>query len=191
MKLFGTMSSLIEDAETDAYFGGVTQTFVTKVVQGEDCCRYLDVNSLYPAAMSKVWISREPGSHILPYDYEYQEEFGPAPERLDKWSLYRVTYFEMYEDTIGFLAVRTSDGNGLCYPRSHKGPVWRAGVELVSLTEHRMLRRLVIDRVIRYPQPSAGIFTNYIKYFYERKSDPEATQAQRALYKSLLNQLYG
>lgn len=53
----GTTSLEIDQIESDAYFGGMTQAFNYHELKN---VYYIDVNSLYPYAMTEINISNEP-----------------------------------------------------------------------------------------------------------------------------------
>jgi hypothetical protein len=54
-----------------------------------------------------------------------------------------------------------------------------------------MLSELEISSVMEYFDVRPHIFSQYIKFFYDKKAEPGIPAARKTLYKSLLNQLYG
>jgi hypothetical protein len=56
-KLHGNLSMHIDEIEAQAYYGGITQVFTLKP---QSNIHYIDVNSLYPAAMVDLSVSTFP-----------------------------------------------------------------------------------------------------------------------------------
>lgn len=66
--------------------------------------------------MVSTKVSLIPPATWTEYVREYQHDRNDnILTIMDNTNLYLVTYFEMYEDTLGFIPVRTDSG-GLCYP---------------------------------------------------------------------------
>ena len=99
-EVMGNTSPEIDEIEQSAYYGGVVQVFNHALLKD---VKYIDVNSLYPAAMTMVRISYSPADGVRPFLYK----LGDKKRDLNKWALYLVNSFRMRPDTIGMLPVRT------------------------------------------------------------------------------------
>jgi DNA polymerase elongation subunit (family B) len=60
------VSQEVDEIEQSAYYGGVVQVF-NHAIQSD--VKYVDVNSLYPAAMTMIKISRVPADPPRPFKY--------------------------------------------------------------------------------------------------------------------------
>lgn len=85
-----------------AYYGGVTQVFNFKQ---QLYVKYVDVNSLYPAAMSEVKVQLAPAAkhHIYILDWR----LGRKTSELKPDNLYLVDLFIWKPRTISMFPVRT------------------------------------------------------------------------------------
>jgi len=90
VQLYGCNCPAVSAIENEAYYGGMTQVF-NHALQRD--VLYVDVNSLYPAAMISIMISLRPAekSDIVTHDaLNYADNKYP----IQPWALYRVAYFE-------------------------------------------------------------------------------------------------
>lgn len=116
MNLYGCSCPAVSAIENEAYYGGMTQVFnhapQTDVL-------YIDVNSLYPAAMVNIMISLKPAEKNDIVNHEPVNYINNPNDQINPWALYRVSYFEFKKDCYGLLPVRTSI-DGLIYPRASR-----------------------------------------------------------------------
>lgn len=78
---------MVDDIERQAYYGGVTQAF-SHAQQHQ--VKYIDVNSLYPAAMTKIKVSRTPAVRAAPFSFMLHRDNNFM---LSEWALYLVDKF--------------------------------------------------------------------------------------------------
>lgn len=127
--IIGNLSKRIDEIQKSAYYGGVTQVFSLYPQTG---IRYIDVNSLYPAAMTQMVLSLSPAMPQGIQQFRWDMDIDD-PEDLIEGFLFDVQHFRFKKRAFGMLPVRTTQG-GLVYPQENITPNgvqdWRAGVEL-------------------------------------------------------------
>lgn len=169
--LYGS-SGEIYNREKESYFGGMTLAFKTF----SKTLYHYDVNSSYPSSMLE---SKMPVKFITERDFIQNEEIIP-------WYMYKVNFSFPPNVIISNLPQRVEDE--VVYLKEGENR-YSWGIEIISAKG--LGCEFNITKVYEYE--GKDIFSDFIKYLYSErlKAKKEKNTALVALYKLLMNSLYG
>ena len=204
-KLFPKVEKGLDAFLRRSYFGG--WCYIKEGCEGlllSGGCSY-DINSHFPSMMHSS------SGNVYPYGLPILDDVtlcrDKTPEQILQYIKAGVesgeTYsflefscnFELKEDRLPFIRIKTEEGvdSGVCL-KSSKNEVGHAVTLVMSQTDFcLMLEQYDIQdfeclRILAF-KAKAGMFDDYINEFYYLKTRSQG--AERALYKLLLNNLYG
>jgi hypothetical protein len=168
--------------EKDAYFGGKTEVYKKRYIKRNGTyLSYYDINSSYPASMTKT----------MPYKFikkvDLDNDNITINEITDHY-LYNAKseYLSNNKNYIPNLFVRNTDNSLMTYKNKPYGYHW--GCELKEAINAGC--KVSIKEIIMYE--GKVIFKDFAEYFYnERRSIKISNPAKALFYKTVMNSLYG
>lgn len=182
-KLYQSPDKIIEK-EKLAYKGGRTEKFKKsfKVVDGKRL-NYYDINSAYPAGMTKM----------MPYKYIktiiHDNYVVKNINELTEYNLYEATCeYKIKNKTDHFISnlLTRKDGVIISTANTDKGYHW--GIELIEAINNGCKITLFEENMYEGKQ----IFKEFAEYFYNKRLEIKKTNPSLSLFfKNILNSLYG
>ena len=175
---FDLYGSAYAECERMAYNGGRTELFKTSYV-GKDGLFYIDFNSSYPAAMTR----------LMPYKpIKHHKNSKESPLIIDEISdinLYKCRGRLSHKNPSYIPNIMQTDSKGNIFCSQNFDLSWKWGEEL---------KEYIIDggkvyykEMLEYE--GKVIFAEYVKYFYNEKCKSKGSMKE--FYKLMLNSLYG
>lgn len=175
----------------NAYYGGrTTPQYGLYEAKGDDCLKYVDISSLYPAVMHK---------HRYPIGQPRHIQFGVGKIRSDlirypdneRWKrmIFVVDVLPPNYILTPFLFSKDKDGKleKNLKPKKHQ---YYCGTELIHAVKKLGYRITKIYSCWEWPS-SEYIFKTYVSKEYELKNEAERGSAAYMVHKLLLNSLSG